>query len=249
MTNYEIAHSFNDLATMSASLNVAIHSELRFLSKDKIKLYYQSPNAREYFEYFNKLATVIECDTVTNPFSTGGDWYSYYGEKIHAADSPTKNILLMDCDVLVVHNPEPIWDLDFEVAVSPQTPFMTEMVKTEKWISGWNNLFKSFNRTPRNHFELGVTFFKDGVLQEIKDDYLELMKHNLPINHNFYDKEQLAFCLALHDRNVKYLTHDEIGDFRYRTLPFYEKIYQWALEPNPIIWHIGIKGLGVTNFD
>lgn len=246
---YEIAHTFSDFFIMPLSLEIAAKSERRFLSRNKITAFYTPPRSDEIYKTINDLITVKKVPNVTNPFSTSGGWYSHYGEKIHASSINSPNILFMDCDILTIHNPECLFDDDFDVAVPPITPAMKEIMKDNGWQKRWNEIFKKCGKTPIPHFEIPIILFKDNILKEIKNEYMELIDTDLPRITDFFDKEQMVFALVLSGKKIKRLDYNEFGDFRFRNKPFYSHIREWEKESNPIIWHIGNRGLEVTNFE
>jgi len=245
--DYRVSHTFSDFFIMPRSLFVAAKSERRFLPRNKITAFYTPPRSDEIYESINKLITVKKVPNITDPFSTGGAWHSHYGEKIHASKLNSPNILFMDCDVLVVHNPEPIWDIDFDLAVAPVTPAMREHMKSSDFTKRWNKFFESHGKKPRKHFECPIMFFKDNILKEIEDEYITLMAEKIEPVLPFFDKEQMVIALLMSDKKVEYLTYNEIGDFRFRDKPFYTNIVDWEAEPTPIIWHIGNQGLVIQN--
>lgn len=246
---YEISHTFCDLWTLPDCLKSAILSERRFLPKEKINAFYNPPRSQEIYDIINPIANVIEAPLITRPHSTlEGGLYQYYGEKIHYSSLNSPNILYMDCDTLTIHNPEIVFDDDFDIAVPTPSPTMQMILKDPVSQKRWEKLFKRYDKKVGKWLCAPVAFLKDNIAKEIRDEYLFYMEEDLSLTHNFYNKDEICLSLVMADKKCKYLSSDVIDDWRYRKYPFYSNIKDWEKEPSPLIWHIGYKGMSVTQF-
>lgn len=246
--NFEIGHSVCDLWTMPECLAVAAKSASRFINKNKVNAFYHPPRSREIERYLEPLLNLHKVPLISKPFSTVlTRWYSYCGEKMHISEINCPNVMLLDCDIMFVHDPTPLWDEDFDVAVMDASMWKKENVLHQPcWLKEWRDLFDKYNRKPIPYFSTGFTLFKDNILKEIIDDWVFYMNEDLPLLYSaFFSKEEMALALAVSDcKIVRYF--DNVIKEAYKreeaNLPFYSNIKDWEKEPEPIAWHIGYRG-------
>lgn len=246
--NFQTGHSFCDLWTMPECLAVAAKSTSRFISKEKINAFYHPPRSIEIENGLKDLLTLRKVPLISKPFSIVlTRWYSYCGEKIHVKEINCPNVMLLDCDIMFVHDPTPLWDDDFDIAVMNASMWKRENVLHQPaWMKQWRDMFNKYNKKPIPYFASGFTLFKDNVLKEMSDDWLYFLNEDLPLLYSaFFSKEEMALILASSGYRIKYYEDDIIKEAYKReqaNLPFYLDIREWEKESEPIAWHIGYKG-------
>lgn len=244
--DWHITHSFCDWWTMPWLLEIAVKTELRFLSKDRITAFYHPPRSQDVYNNLKNLVNIKEVPNISPMFSTLGGFYSRYGEVAHNFEVNCPNIASLDCDVFLVHDIECVWDDDFDVAVMDQTPYQKKRSKEHDFIVGWEKMFQKFGKKPRPYMSTGILFGKDNVLKEVKDEWISLMGEDLPKLTGAYCKNEYAFSMCMHDKKIKYLDSSVVQDFPTRQTPFPRRLEDFEAEPKPLMWHLGIHGLGVV---
>lgn len=240
---FEIAHSFCDWWTMPWTLEVGVKSERRFLPRDRITAFYHPPRSDDIYNHLKQFVNIKKVPIISSMFSTLGGFYSHYGEVAHNFEINCPNIASLDCDVLMVHDMESVWDDDFDVAVMDQTPYQKARSKEHDFIKKWTEMFEKYGKKPRPYLSTGILFGKDNVLKEVKEEWISLMDEDLPVMTGAYCKNEYAFSMCMADKKVKYLDSSIIKDFPLRKTPFPQKIEDFEGEPYPLMWHIGIQGI------
>jgi len=243
---WEIGHSFCDLWIMPDILKIAAKSELRFLPKSRIHGFYHSPRSHEVEEELSKYLMLHNVPCIASTFTVKGGFYSRYGEKIHVSEINCPNVALLDSDVLMVHDMDCIWDLDFDVAVIHNSPYMESMFKEQTFVNQWNEMFTKYGKRINSPYvNAGIVFAKNNILREIRDEWIYLLDEDLPKLTHGYCKEEYVLSLCLADKNVLHLSKDIVKDFPLRESPFPTSIFEFEKESTPLMWHIGYYGLNV----
>jgi len=204
----KIVYTVADVGNLVKLALKSIRTVRKFFEKEDILVYYTRPRSERNRKKLEKYSTVIEAETLTEPFSfRKGSPPQYYGEKVHLCEVDADTVIFLDADTKVKRNPILllVGDYDFSARIGSANETLD--------LSVWESIFKAENLRVIPMPNTGFMIFRNNLHKRIFKDWLKYLRQDLPnpIPQGNYLKDQIALALALAKNNakIKWMTKKE----------------------------------------
>ena len=174
----------------------SIMSLKNWVDPEQIVVYYTPPRSESDLETLRDLGVKVELvENQSEPFALNiiGEAIPY-GEMWHLCKSNADNVVWIDNDTIVAGD---IWDV-----VGGNFDFKARPEEDKSDDEEWYEMFDRFGREPMDwRFNAGFLVFKNGLHQEIKNEWKEFMESDLGYYNapTMQDAHGLALCVSEYD--------------------------------------------------